>query len=252
MMPTVSDDLHSTLPLALNNMAVSMLELGCITEALKTFKDSVCMMKSLMSPKEEDCSHQTACPDEIMQTAIQRLVKCQRKFESTGSNLRVDISAVDDGDVSAMRSALRYGPSFSMASPIRLRDMATKPDDLDIQAGIILYNMGLAHLLAYPSSSISSRTTSKPSPLLAGALKYLSVAHHVLVGVSDNSNDEYRSISGMLVDSLVLGSLFLVLQYSDQIPKARQVMATLELLKEAVADHDFMGYFPEIRVSAAA
>jgi hypothetical protein len=159
-----------------------------------------------------------------------------------------------------MRSALLDGPSFSVAHPIRLRDMATNMDDLDLQAGIILYNMGLAQLLsyrnAYHSTHSNKSTPSVPAAAkLAGAVKYFSVAHHVLVGFSDNSNNsqnEYRSVSGMLVDSLVLSNLCLVLQHQDQIPKARQVMATLAHLKEAVAEHEHVNYFPDILASPAA
>jgi hypothetical protein len=264
------DDYHQLnlrAALALNNMGVSLLCKGSFSSALKTFKDSLAVVKIMEQDEDKDEDNATrrsgsrrrldnnnattgTSSTVVVQSMVQRAsarlaTKCIPKKQQSskkGSPRRsayayyhstVDIVALDDTDIAAIRSAIRYGPSVSMAFPIRCTFLEhhqqeqgqqqrsrsgtcsssshSRDDSSSLQhqyyAAMIGYNHGLAHLLAYaPTSAMatSSLSSSSSRKLLSLAFTHLSHAHGLLLrnvvvpapapSCTDNTQHEENSI----------------------------------------------------------
>ena len=169
--------------LALNNMAVSTLEHGHVNEALRTFNDSLEVIR-LASTNSSPCDKKNIREmdkrtEQMLRSCTARTSKL-RKRQSPRVRPDLEICAIDDDwDVDAMRSALsRMNPtswvSVFVATPIRLR-CSSLEKSLDFQAATILYNVGLTHLIAYPASKQTESGQRKK--FLTRSLKNLSLAY---------------------------------------------------------------------------
>jgi hypothetical protein len=236
--------------LCLNNMGVTMLERGYFREATATFKDSLEIMRALMTP---------ASPAPLLGSAAETVYevqerRIQQKLQSGAAHLArtsqtiktllrsdIEICPLDEGDVSALRFALQCMSSPSkpatttiVAFPVRLRCTAFEKS-LDLQAATVLYNVGLAHLMAHltarPTSSVQER-------LLTGALKNLSLAHSLFARTIQteeaSSSEAFQTLCAMLVSAMVLKNMFRIFHNQKQLSKAQQVLASLAMLEAAV------------------
>jgi hypothetical protein len=150
--------------------------------------------------------------------------------------------------------------------PIRLR-CAAFDKNFDLQAATVLYNVGLAHLLAATYNQHHNNAAFLSTPqhqhqqqqhlskklLASGALRNLSMAHSLFsrnihnstraASSSNNNNqhvveDAHQRLCAMLVSGLVLKNMFRLFQSQQQLVKAQQVLASLALLEAAMKTSD--------------
>jgi hypothetical protein len=283
--------------MALNNMGVSLLERGEFTAALKRFRDSLALLK--LSADSSGASSTTTPitasqqqADEALRLANTALLNghhSERWSKSSSSSCAssscsVVVCPVDDSDVPSMRAALNNAglsatttkTTTTVFFPIRL-GCTEFETNLDFQAGKVMYNFGLAHLLLYSSSSSFSSCpeTARPPPryrarLLEGALRNLSLSHCLLTrDIDDNNNnnnngnttsttttnttiDQFQILCQMLVATLVLQNLYQVFQYQNELPKAQQVLSSLSVLRASVDDSIRFVVVQKCTVSPAA
>jgi hypothetical protein len=237
--------------MALNNMGVSLMERGDFTAALKTFKDSLTLMKLSATPPTTSQQEQHNSPAVQADEALRLATALLNNLSSTTSCVS-SVCPIDDSDVSSMRAALNSGLSRSNNNnttstsptvfPIRLRCTEFETN-LDFQAGKVMYNFGLAHLLLYASQHhAASSPVKRPrfqARVLQGSLKNLSLSHCLLIrniNKTCDNNDQFQILCQMLVASLVLNNLYQVFQYQNELPKAQQVLSSLSILAATVDD----------------
>ncbi|KAL7580623.1 hypothetical protein ACA910_002139 [Epithemia clementina (nom. ined.)] len=171
--------------LALNNMATTLMEQGCLVPALQTMGDSLTMMQLAFVPQSASAVDAAATttatttrtsksPEAIVQAATQRYSRTMTKkrktlkqqqqqqqqqesrssstYSFTSSYSLVKATPLDDNnnDTSELRCAVEYGPSHLVVFPIRTSGLVCDERDtheITKQFGIILYNLGLANLL---------------------------------------------------------------------------------------------------------
>lgn len=119
----------------------------------------------------------------------------------------------------------------------------------DIEASVILFNMGISYLfLAQQSQNASGKK------LLAGAVKLFDMAYLVLCrnGVIDSPDQVIFDELSLTLASLILSNLFEVLMSQGRLEDARNVHLELGALEGAAADFDVMVDLDAYVAAAAA
>ena len=169
--------------LALNNMAISLLERGDYQDATKALGDSLTLLKLSFHPAASHhdeqqgavdnwkrLNHQTKVSQEKLHATEQRLAESFR-FGRNLSHHQGQIHPLEEEDFAIMRSAIMIGSSHGQFYPVRVRDSQFSTStcyaedsscwsqsqmDAERQFGIVLYNHGLAHLLRFLREEQSS------------------------------------------------------------------------------------------------
>lgn len=242
--------------LALNNMGVSLLEQGCFNEGLRPFKDSLSIMKGILGLRFGDCNHHhhsnstsnAAAHDERnvqlkMQSATILLAECQMGRSQTEPSEAADVYALDHGDLTLMKDALRYGSSSSVAFPVYLRSTAAFDKDVEQQVAVVLYNISVAILLNHAHVIMDTTITEElqqESNSLSDAFQYLSIAQTILSqSIEDtNNHDEDQRLVSMLLTAMVLNMLVQTYKYLNWHQKEQDAMSSLLLLESIVNEQE--------------
>jgi len=210
--PTMTFDRAYRAAIALNNVAVDLLEKQCDMQALETFQDALALMKILTSKKNsEDLSHVSAVEQKVRK-ASERVSKPTRlKRNRPGMTFTV---LSDDDDCRAAMDGISYGespsgktaahPSATHALLIRIEVYGTEgispsQRDADLDSAIILQNFGLSYLSA--SSAAISRAVRHI--LRQSAVRLLQLAQTIVANRASDSSDEGNDV----VEKLFIVSL---------------------------------------------
>jgi hypothetical protein len=165
---------------AVNNMAVRLLEQNCFIEARTTFQDSLRLMKIAINPSDVagiDISS-------TLQAAGVRL--SQSEVNSDLQVPRMNAKSFEYGDLSALDTAF-FECEPSRFQPVLLRfddlDQRTIEDTIELYIAMILYNQGLANLLAFAAADTSTNTGSKEDLMVRN--RFLKRAHACLLSARE-------------------------------------------------------------------
>ena len=219
---------------ALNNMGVSLLEKGYFREATKTFREAVSSLQSLISCRLGNHPGNTDDKALLVMKSIQsKLHKACRRVakrchKTCQTTISVEISIIDDNDLETFQCAQLYGPSSSIAFPIRLQSSLTTEtcvqDGLDWQISAVLYNFGIAHLLTYRSS--------RDKQLLIQAARLFRFTVTVLTRADQRRSDASARLGTLYLESLVLSSLSTVFRYQAKLDHVQDIQHVLLALQE--------------------
>ena len=163
--------------IALNNAAISMLEKGYPTKALRIFRT---VLSLLQESTKRPISFQTL-QQELCQAAAQ--VACTKKKH----HVFCEVHVVDDDDESAKYEATIYGPSSSVGFALRLGDLYTEGCTISAfqySTAAILCNFALAYRFGF--------VATKRANLLVGAQQTLRTAKFLLVGSAKMTDELYE------------------------------------------------------------
>lgn len=163
--------------IALNNAAISLLEKGQATKALRVFREVVTFLQE---------STKKSISYEQLQ---QELHRAATQVASTNKKEKVlwQVQAVDDDDDTAKHEATVYGPSSSIGFALRLGDLYMDGCSLasyQYLTAAILCNFSLAYRCAYIST--------KRSSLLVGAAQTLQTAKFLVVSSANKAEELYE------------------------------------------------------------
>lgn len=241
--------------LALNNHGASLLERGHFLDAIKTLKESIGVIKHTIvaaDPSRSLQNHKSHVVgvhgltvfsvNETLHSATIRLKSCK---ELTAPPLPsfFDIVAVDENDIAQISASLHSGLASSLSISVRMRDSRQVEQKSEIPYATILYNHGIAHLLAYEQKLLfgegimdggNNNNTryyqGQPRKHLEKALRSLSLAHSMLDQYRSQCNDACCMMQAMLLSALVLRKLIRVLIYMTKPKEAQQVLMTFSQL----------------------
>jgi hypothetical protein len=183
----------------LNNSAVSLLSSQCFSPAMETFCDAIAVLKTACSmtdhPALFPCNHApivelSAFPNDSTHKRLQRAAKrlSNPAFSpiAMGTNILVTVVSDNEGPPVIARwlaNPSRYERS-GQSHPVKVQLIrmepadfeAPCPDDLPIEAAILLYNYGMAY------RCLSSLSTSVPysKELNLGAISLLRLSNTAL------------------------------------------------------------------------
>jgi len=228
--------------LALNNMAITMMERRCYRQAFETFKDAVAAMKvARLSVEEDDNS------SEQRESVFGSLRKAnQRSFRPKASRT-VHAWTVVSHNCGHLEWIL---PSFEVSSSpknntntimhfhlIRLDDadiFGSDDEELlqsDVLTIIMLYNFGMSYLcLAQTTSS-----TSAASKFRQGALKLLTLCRNLLAVQYEGCEDMFVLPRLLYLSALILQTLRQAFLVSGNVQDAMDCARVLRSLEQAAA-----------------
>lgn len=245
---------------ALNNMGVQLLERGHYEDATKTLQEAVSNLQVLVSTSSSRLGNQ----DEVeifaaivalkakLQRASSRVAKRGQKQANCSSCSSsssccclplVEMSPIDDCDMDEVRDAQRYGPTTSMAFPIRFRESVNVDSfqennnnnngNLDWQIASVHYNYGLAQLMMYRKSGDDKQLAEAEHWLRwTNSLFPNKAAKKSSSAADEPTTDQQQVIAGMLLKSLVLSTLFTVFRFQKQMEKANKVQQVIARLQK--------------------
>jgi hypothetical protein len=209
--------------LALNNMAITLMQRGCYEQSSKTLKESQLLMDAAFGLE-------TGNPTEAFDAASERLSKSHKASPSSN----VDINDVDERDFKALLSAAN---SKSIFFPVRISSFG---EDHQVTATVmqhnitIFYNQGICNLLA-------SKDHLDKKASLNSALENLHVAlemvEDVLEKIDINAQDERLYM--ILISVMILNCLRRVHQGLGSLHQAEKVQHTAKLLCSELEDDSF-------------
>ena len=226
--------------LALNNMAATLIQRGCYGVAMTTLCDSLTMMQLAFVPDSKPRCGKSQ--HNIFQAASSRYALALKVRSIFLGHLEAD--PIDDDDVDRLRGAVRYGPSSTIAFPIKIGAPScdeSEPHEITKQFGIILYNHGLAAFLLSLESP-----KEKTSRHLKRSLKSLKMAK-----TSYDSLENGEDLSGILLTALTLNVMSLIFQSQDLVLKVEETQRAVSLLCSSI-DQDHVAATLIHRCSAAA
>jgi hypothetical protein len=240
-----SESTHRT-AMALNNLGVSMMmEQGGLNHAMMLFKDSLAVMSA-----KHYIPHGGEFGDVFLPCTItqeQEIQQQQQQQHGQAASLPLhplQICSSDDGDLSLMTKTL---PNVSTFLPISLRshhfyDPQGSPN-LNLSLAIIMYNHGLAHLLAHVQDrrwhtsdhhiNGSTPTTTQGEEhhgqkLQRGAVVSLNCAQ-VMIDRHLNTlgNDSFEKLETLLLSAMTIKTIMWMSSFGNRNREAEQARIML-------------------------
>ena len=162
--------------IALNNSAVSLLEKGHSTKALRVFKS---LIMCLQNAKASITAKQL---NELLRQAAVQVASAKKKKSSV-----FEVQTLDDDDDNAKYEASIYGASSCMGFPLRLGNLCGEDCtfvNFQYVTATVLYNFAVAYRCGFAAT--------KRTNLLVGAAQTLRTAKFLLLGCADNTEELYE------------------------------------------------------------
>lgn len=149
---------HYRSALALNNMAVILLQEGCYEPALRTLSDSLTLMQRAFATTQVTKRRSKHGDDvDVFDKAAKRYYRAVKRTSKSVLSVTIaaEVRPLGDNDIPELRAAVNYGPSSSVVFLVRISGFPCC-ETIDVEAqkitkhlGIILYNQAMAHFLFF-------------------------------------------------------------------------------------------------------
>lgn len=229
--------------LALNNMAITMVERCCYGQAYRTFKDAAFAMKVASQTLRK------GTPDE--KHSVCRMVR-QANHRAANPKLSVfyvDVNVVShDGTVNP-EEIIRADPSSHTVKLIRIEPSdgdLVESDKSDLATAIVLYNFSTVYLW----QSWHADNAERAFKLHAGAVKLLKMSSNILGMLYEACDDTY--IIPHVVFSLTILFRTLVQALHAHTQEADEYVAALAHLHEVARLFDFYHQVTDFQQAAPA
>jgi len=175
--------------IALNNLAVCLLERHCEEQAAETFRSALALMRSASNSRSCPCHVSCDDIDLTMHEAAQRFA---RPMPSRRENIVITFSSVsDDSDFSAALEAASHGcHSSSHGLLIRIEEYGSdcaSHRDLNMDCATIIHNFGLSCL----ALSLSRATAKKEGlKLRKNSFRLLQLSQSILSKSANECEDD--------------------------------------------------------------
>ena len=272
--------------MALNNMAISLLHVGHYAEALRTCSEGLQTMQSIFMPNNLSSNNNTDCPSSTKPNVSERLKRARARLlqhtqqtsqasserthkkhpqDSSNNNnnnntpsttarprRQMDIHEFEDDEYVAIRNVAMYGPSSTVAFPVRLRESVTlngTPLEIAFHVGLMLYNQGVLNIMAASNTT----TKKKKDAHMSAAARSLEMAQKTF-GLCMERAEEGRGrddLPCILFAAITLNCLSLVFRSMNEKSKAVAAQKDVMDLFERF-DGSYYNYLFEQRISAPA
>jgi hypothetical protein len=203
--------------IALNNLAGNLLERGCDSEAISTFRGAVSLMQAAHQDPTpvSEASIQAATLESEVSHAFQRMTKSFSTEEQRSSFMRLACVS-DDSDFASVDSVLESDPLSLVAWLIRIEEYGSdglSQRNFDVDTAVILHNYGMA-CLYHSTKQSSTRATKK---LRLSAVNLVSWSRAVLSACVKKSEADENTVLGervLLIAMIVTRSMAQTIHYA--------------------------------------
>lgn len=237
---------NKRIALALNNIGVTLMQKGSWESAIVTMADSLLLII------ESFCgaSNSNKIDSEAMyHRAMARYTESQQKFQV----LHTEVHVVEEEDFEAVRAAANYGPSLSVAFPVRISGFTQNTRHINAEDAknylTILHNLGLAYFLAS-----KRRQDGETNNYLRYALEKLHMAEVLSEDIlsSELEMEDNDEVSIILTSAMVLNCLSAVYNRLGSYDQSVEALRMGAILCSEVEDDCFSDVLTEPQIAAAA
>jgi hypothetical protein len=234
---------------ALNNMAITLLERHYHSDAMVTLKDALKLMGSLVNCHRSRPSFSAVEKTQMLEKASQRVARSTRSGELSSSPPDFLLSVLSEDNSEALRGALHLIPS-EYSGAVILISFDEINMNLTIDASILLYNFSVA-------SRINARVATKAnrrSQLINRAYEFAQVADSNLSQESHSLDDLLLSERALMVSVLVLQELVQLSSQRGDMSTSRKYYCELGQLRSFLTDSEDFNFSPvsQNKVASAA
>jgi hypothetical protein len=239
--------------IALNNMGVSLLERRAYGQGMETLKDAIFVMKRVLRPPSISSQGFGKTPNSTRyaEAKVDRASKRMANPHPIPSALSIDVVShcTTFSHRSGSGSVLHGGSSSPLRSPFRIdaTDLVSLGEEnryFDLEASIMLYNFGLAHLCM-------AKLAKTPIKMQEGALKLFNMAYSILAPLCDKEGHGIREDMVLLLAATTLNNIVVLLTQMGKRSEANGSDQELARLGRAI--QEFQGRnLAEDQISAAA
>jgi hypothetical protein len=240
--------------IALNNLAVNLMERGYDRQAISTFRDAV----GLMQIAHQDPTRQLTAAsieatklDSQVRHAFQRLTPSFTVEELRSHSMTLACIS-DDSDFARVDTVLGSHPLSLMAWLIRIEEYGSdglSQRNFDVDTAIMLHNYGVACLL----HSMKQSSTRAAKKLRLSAVKLVSWSRAVLSACVKKSEEDESTVLGervLFIAMIVTRSMAQTIHYASQ-DSQLMIDCLLHLNHLRTVAHE-LGYCNRTQLIAAA
>lgn len=221
-----------TTAVILNDMAVSMLENGRITQAAETFKDAIKILKQPQYLYPHEKTHKTLEKARRRGTSTESIAfLTQLKIISISSS-----SSLSDSFFSAHNQE-DCDPSIALLRVDCEEDF--EENDLELFIAVLFFNFAVTHLC----QAMKLNKHQKKAKLLDAASELLSLSCQILSLMYEDSQDPFMLPKVVVASMTVLKTLVKTLELTGRFEEAISCASTLVHLSKVAPqafEHEFM------------
>ncbi|KAL7561333.1 hypothetical protein ACA910_018528 [Epithemia clementina (nom. ined.)] len=215
--------------LALNNMAVTLMQNGCFEQASSTLSDSLALMQTAFVPQEQIKKRRTGPSFEKSSARCSESLSNSPSLSPSSSNA-AEIQPLNDEQISELRAAVNCGGAPSKVFPIRIsefscwNDNKSETPEITMQLGIILYNQAVANFL------LSIQSGNRNNKYLRRCQKLLKMAEAPIFTTLNGDVSAKRNSAVLLILALSLNIQIAIFQshnLTGKVQEAQKAVASL-------------------------
>lgn len=239
-----TDQYERRAAIALNNMAVSMMERCCYRQGFETFKEAVAVMRLSVQ-----------CPTRNRRNVLKMLKRAdQRSSKPSISMIFLHIRTVFSD---AFQRPIDSPESLFSLIRIDSDDGALLEDEhenaSDLFTIIMLYNLGISYLCR--AKCCNDETYSIAAGFRSAGTRILELCRDLLMTQYENCEDPFLLLPLIFISTLVVEVLVQTLRASGRVQEAKSCLTTLGHLRRAARNLDNssnMIFQQQVRAASAA
>jgi hypothetical protein len=210
--------------IALNNMAISMLERSCYNQAFATLQDAVSAVKLAVKPHRD-------CNDQQRVTKILEDANCRASRPDVSSRaIALTVVSHDAGPSSTDSPPQKLSTSATSVIRIETDDVdLLESEDYELTTAILLYNLGCAYLCLAHISDNSSLARKQQG----AGMKLLKVSRSLLARQYNSCEDPFLMCYVVCLNILLLQTLVQASQSSRQLKEVNAYASALACFQKA-------------------
>jgi hypothetical protein len=255
MTDTAHDQATFQAAIALNNMAVGMVERGCFRQGMAALQDGILLVKRLFQSAAAE-SFDTSNFDTVSSFKLQRaainVMQPESLFSTSSPAANLDLKTITYQDTSGLSDVLellKECPSFSRYFLVRMDDCSNS-DSPDVASIVLLHNLGVTQML------LSLQCTCiKDHPhfcWIENAHRVLDLASNIIASRSAICCDSLEEATLLQVGLMVLYGIIQILLQSGRVVEAKSVFERYSTVRVVVKFQLAMDWYTALLVTAPA
>ena len=217
---------------ALNNMAVTLLERRCFRDALASFKNALDLMGSLRPESSNQRRPSAEKQNVFLQKASKSVARSTRTVEASAARSGFSLTTISHDDSAEVVTVALHEIPSDFSGFVFMIEFDESNVNLSIDSSIILHNFSVACRM----QSWEFKNTKKKRQLVERAYMFAQVANSILMQESDILEDELQMKRALVVSMLILQELIQLSSQQGDMDTSRKYYCELGHVRSFVSD----------------